>query len=104
MGVVRGGSVIQRNRRAFTSSLLRSSRHKHRVENVTKGAIRKLKLKAGIPRIDDKGKELTKRVYVAILDELLYKAVLHRDSRSRLVLEKSDVVEAAKFMDMNIYI
>ena len=70
---------------------------------VTGGAIRRLKLRAGVPRLEKSAKTLGQGIYQALVKEVLRKALVYKQYRQRMILEPNDILAAAKFLQMTLY-
>ena len=72
-------------------------------ELITEASINRMKSKAGIARIDAKGKLAVRSVYYAILHEVTRKAIIYKQSRKRVMLEPEDISNAADHLNMSVY-
>ena len=70
---------------------------------ITNAAIKRMQLRAGIPRLQGKAKHAIRAAYVALTKVVLEKAIIYKQYRGKVILEESDIVRGTAHIGMKIY-
>jgi hypothetical protein len=70
---------------------------------VTQSAIKRWKLRCGVPRLEAAAKDAIRHVFYSMMKANLHKSMIIKEYRRRKILEKRDILEAARMHQMTLY-